>query len=414
MNKPDHFLWGVSTAGHQTDGGDAAADTTFLEHVEPTVFKEPAGDACRSWERWEDDLDCVAEMGLNAYRFSVEWCRIEPEEGVIDQAALDHYDRLMDGCLARGIQPVLTLCHFTCPHWFAKRGSWLAPDAVDLFAAHVRRVMELARDRAAAVVTLNEPNLNQLLANGAMPPEAFAFQQVVLRAAAAKAGVAHYRAGNVQDIDEFDAMDEAMARAHRRAVEVVREVAPGTPVGLSLSVVDDDWATPAGRVICERKRELCYGKWVDAVQGDDFIGVQNYERMVFGDEGLIAPDPTQPINGMGTQVEPGSLAGAVLYIHELTGLPVVVTEHGISTEDDHLRCDFIRASLPALAGLVRRGLPVLGYFHWTLMDNFEWISAFDSRLGLYEVDRRGGTYDRIAKPSARVYADVVRALNGRM
>lgn len=170
MNKLDHFLWGVSTAGHQTDGGDAAADTTFLEHVEPTVFKEPAGDACRSWERWEDDLNCVAEMGLNAYRFSVEWCRIEQEEGVIDQAALDHYDRLMDGCLARGIQPVLTLCHFTCPHWFAKRGSWLAPDAVDLFAAHVRRVMELARGRAAAVVTLNEPNLNQLLANGAMPP----------------------------------------------------------------------------------------------------------------------------------------------------------------------------------------------------------------------------------------------------
>ena len=83
MNKPDHFLWGVSTAGHQTDGGDAAADTTFLEHVEPTVFKEPAGDACRSWERWEDDLNCVAEMGLNAYRFSVEWCRIEQEEGSV-------------------------------------------------------------------------------------------------------------------------------------------------------------------------------------------------------------------------------------------------------------------------------------------------------------------------------------------
>lgn len=131
MNKPDRFLWGVSTAGHQTDGNDAMADTTFLEHVTPTVFKEPAGEACRSWERWEDDLDCVAAMGLNAYRFSVEWCRIEPEEGIVDQAALDHYDRLMDGCLERGISPVLTLCHFTCPHWFAKKGSWLAPDAVD-------------------------------------------------------------------------------------------------------------------------------------------------------------------------------------------------------------------------------------------------------------------------------------------
>lgn len=414
MSVFNQFLWGVSTAGHQVDGNDDSSDTTFLEHVEPSVFKEPAGDACRSWKCWEDDLDCVQSMGLNSYRFSIEWCRIEPERGFVSQEALDHYDRMLDGCIARGISPVITLCHFTCPHWFAKLGGWLAPEAEELFAAHARRVMELAAGRAVAVVTLNEPNLSQLLAHGTMPSEAFEFQQRVLRAASEKAGVEHYRLGNVQDINEFDAMDEAMARAHRAAVSVVREVAPGTPVGLSLSVTDDDWVTPAGRTMCEEKRASCYGRWVDAVQGDDFIGVQNYERMVFGDGGLIPPSAGLPLNGMGTQVASESLARAVLYIHEATSLPVLVTEHGISTDDDHLRCDFLRSSIPQLASLVRLGIPVLGYFHWTLLDNFEWISAFDSRLGLYEVDRRGGTYDRIPKPSSRVYADLARLLGAQL
>lgn len=410
MTFPQHFLWGASTAGHQVDGGDVNSDTTFIEHVEPTVFKEPAGIACNSWERWEDDLNCVRDMGLNAYRFSVEWCRVEPERGIVDEAGLDHYDRMVDGCLKRGIAPAVTLSHFTAPHWFAKEGSWMNPHAADWFADQATRVMERIGDRVSMVVTFNEPNLSQILAHGAMPREAFAFQQQVLAAASAKAGVEHYRLGNVQDIDEFDEMDAGQARAHRRAVEAVRAAAPGVPVGLSLSVIDDDWATSAGRAIVEAKRTACYDKWADVVKGDDFIGVQNYERIVYGDNGPIPAADGEPVNGMGTPVEPGSLAGAVTYIHELTGLPIVVTEHGISTDDDELRCDFIHRSLPQLVGLMHRGVPVLGYFHWTLLDNFEWISAFDSKLGLYTVDREGGTYDRIAKPSAKVYADMVKEL----
>lgn len=118
---PEHFLWGASTAGHQVDGGDETSDTTFLEGVRPTVFKEPAGRACMSWQRWADDLDLVKGMGLNAYRFSVEWCRIEPEEGRVDRSALDHYDRMVDGCLERGLSPVVTLSHFTTPGWFAAK-----------------------------------------------------------------------------------------------------------------------------------------------------------------------------------------------------------------------------------------------------------------------------------------------------
>lgn len=119
---PRHFLWGASTAGHQVDGGDTASDTTFLENVIPSAFKEPAGEACRSWERWDDDLNMVEAMGLNAYRFSVEWSRIEPEQGLVSSSALDHYERMVDGALSRGIDPVITLSHFTVPSWFAAKG----------------------------------------------------------------------------------------------------------------------------------------------------------------------------------------------------------------------------------------------------------------------------------------------------
>ncbi|MBT1166345.1 family 1 glycosylhydrolase [Bifidobacterium simiarum] len=408
--RPDHFLWGASTAGHQVDGNDTNADTTFLEHVTPSVFKVPADAACNSWEQWEDDLDLIKSFGLNAYRFSVEWSRIEPEHGHVDESALDHYDRVVDGCLERGIAPAVTLCHFTAPHWFAKEGAWFNPQAPDWFTEQCSRVISRLGDRIALAVTFNEPNLPHILAAGGLPQEAIDLQRLCLDAASRKAGVARYRTGNVAIPEEFDELEEGFKKAHRAAVAAVRAERSDLPVGLSLSVIDDTYATERGKELCETKRAACYGTWVDAVQGDDFIGVQNYEQLVYGDDGIIPPAPGVPVNGMGTEVKPLSLVGSVEYIHELTGLPVVVTEHGISTDDDELRCRFIRESVPPLIDMVRRGVPVLGYFHWTLLDNFEWISGYDSKLGLCSVNRESGNFERTPKPSAGVYRDLVASV----
>ena len=123
------FLWGVAGAGHQTEGNNSTSDTWFAEHVTPTVFKEPSLDACRSWELWREDLDLAVGMGLNAYRFSVEWARVEPAEGEFSKEALDHYEAIVDRCRELDLAPVVTFNHFTCPHWFAMRGSWLDPQA---------------------------------------------------------------------------------------------------------------------------------------------------------------------------------------------------------------------------------------------------------------------------------------------
>jgi len=406
MSFPPGFLWGVATAGHQVDGGDADSDTTFLESVTPTVFHEPAGPACRSWELWATDLDLAAGMGLNAYRFSVEWARVEPAAGEFSDEALAHYDALVDGCRARGLAPVITLSHFTSPHWFAMRGAWLDPEAPALFARFVRAVIERIGDRVRAVVTFNEPNLPEMLTWSELPPIVAELERATLEAASRTAGVARYRTGNVMIPEDFAGMRVGMTAAHRAAKEVIAQLRPHLPVGLSLSMADDV-ALPGGEALRDRKRAEAYDYWLRLAGADDFVGVQNYERLTYGPDGLVAPPAEAVRNEMGSVVEPDSLRGAVAYAHEVSGVPVFVTEHGLSTGDDALRAGFIEPSLEGLAAAMAEGVPVIGYCHWTLIDNFEWIFGYTRQLGLCAVDRE--TFARTPKPSAGVYARAVAA-----
>ncbi|NTW40934.1 MAG: glycoside hydrolase family 1 protein, partial [Cellulomonadaceae bacterium] len=403
---PTDFLWGVATAGHQNEGDNATSDTWFLENVEPTIFAEPSGRACNSWELWEADLDLAAALGLNAYRFSVEWARVEPEPGVIDATALDHYEALVDGCLARGLAPLVTFSHFTAPHWFAMRGGWLDPQAPELFAAHCGRVMDRFGDRIAAAVTLNEPNLAPLLAAVGLPPAVLELERATLAAAGERAGVERYRSGNVMVPEDFDGMQDGMTRAHVAARATIKALRPELPVGLSVAICDEV-ALPGGEGSRDRKRASCYDHWLELARDDDFIGVQNYEQIVHGPDGVVPTPPGTPVNGMGTAIAPASLGGAVRYAHQVSGRPVLVTEHGIGIDDDARRAAFIEPSLAGLLDALDDGLPVLGYCHWTLMDNFEWIAGFSAHFGLHSVDRT--TFVRTAKPSAAAFGAIVRA-----
>lgn len=401
---PPDFLWGVSTAGHQTEGHDETSDTSFLEQVTPTVFQERSGPACDSWNRWESDLDLAQGLGLNAFRFSVEWARIEPSPGEIDEEALDHYDAIVSGCLARGLSPLITLSHFTTPHWFAMRGAWLDPEAPALFSRFVRAVIGRLGDRVSAVVTFNEPNLPEMLTWSSLPPVVAELERATLEAAARAAGVERYRTGNVMLPEDFSRMRQGMTEAHLVAKEIIAAARPGLPVGLSIAVVDDV-ALAGGEEIRDRKRTEVYDYWLRLAADDDFIGVQNYERLTYGPEGLQPPASEGRVNEMGSAVEPDSLAGAVVYAHEASGVPVLVTEHGISTDDDELRSDFLTRSIAGLSAAAESGVPLIGYCHWTLMDNFEWIFGYSRHLGLHAVDRE--TFERIPRPSAEVYARIV-------
>jgi beta-glucosidase len=403
---PGDFLWGVATAGHQNEGDNTTSDTWFLESVQPTIFAERSGAACNTWQMWADDLDLARDLGLSAFRFSVEWARVEPDEGRTDPAALDHYEAVVDGCLARGLAPVVTFNHFTSPHWFACRGAWLDPQAPALFARYCAAVMDRFGDRIAVAVTLNEPNLPQMLTWAGLPDLVTELERATLDAAGAAAGVERYRAGNVMLPEDFAGMRDGMTRAHVAAREAIKASRPDLPVGLSLAICDDV-GHGEGVVLRDRKRAEVYDHWLRVARDDDFVGVQNYERIHYGPDGPLPAAAGAVVNEMGTAVDPESLGGAVRYAHTVSGRPVLVTEHGIGTADDAVRADFIAPSLAGLGAAMADGVPVLGYLHWTLLDNFEWIFGYSKHFGLHTVDRT--TFARTAKPSAAVYASIVRA-----
>ncbi|MFC7531803.1 glycoside hydrolase family 1 protein [Actinoplanes sp. GCM10030250] len=404
MSFPDEFLWGAAVAGHQVEGGNTGSDTWFLENVTPTVFREPSGAACDSYHRWREDVGLAAGLGLNAYRFSVEWARVEPAPGVFSAGELDHYEAIVDHCLAQGLAPVVTYNHFTSPHWFAARGGWLDPGAPEAFARYCDQVTARFGDRITAAVTLNEPNLTRLLSWMDLPSFVREKEAATLEAASAAAGVPRYRAANVMLPGEMDAMADGMEAGHRAARAAIKARRPGLPVGFSLAVADDVVAgdDPGVR---DRKRAEVYERWLRLAAGDDYVGVQNYERLHYDGNGAVPPPADVPSNQMGSAVEPLSLAGAVRYVHGETGVPVLVTEHGISTPDDRLRAEFLPPALDGLREVAAGGVPVLGYFHWSLLDNFEWIFGYGQQLGLYAVDRE--TFARTPKPSAEVYRSQV-------
>ena len=221
----------MATSGHQTEGGNTCSDTWFLENVRPTAFREPSGRACNSYELWREDVDLVAGLGLDAYRFSVEWARVEPAEGEFSAEALAHYRAIVDYCVAAGIAPVVTYNHFTAPHWFAKRGGWLDPQAPGLFARYCGVVAEHLGDGPAWAVTLNEPNLPRLLSWFDIPAAARDLERATLAAASEAAGVPRYRAANVVLPEEMDAIAGGMAAGHRAAREAIKARRPELPVG---------------------------------------------------------------------------------------------------------------------------------------------------------------------------------------
>lgn len=394
---PKGFLWGTATAGHQVEGNNTNSDSWLIEHVSPTLFREPSGDACNSFMLWEQDLDLVKKIGLNAYRFSIEWARIEPAEGEFSLAMLDHYKRIIDGCRARGIAPVVTFNHYSAPRWFGTDGGWTNSKAPARFARYCDRAARHLAGGMAMATTLNEPNINHLL-QLILPPDAAGGIRAMLAAAAKASGAAKVCVGNAVDPEDLEVFTRGTLAGHRAGRDAIKAVRPDLPVGLSLAMLDDVAATPNS--LRDRMRERLYAPWLDEARHDDFVGVQNYERARWTASGRLPPERPIPGNPLGADVDPSSLAGSVSYAHAVTGRPVLVSEHGINTSEDALRAAFIRSSLARLRTVMNRGVPVLGYLHWSLLDNFEWVSGFHGQLGLASVDRT--TFARTLKPSASV------------
>ena len=400
---PKGFLWGTATAGHQVEGNNVNSDVWFVENVKPSVYAEPSGDAANSFELWGRDMDLVKGMGLNTYRFSLEWARIEPEPGMFSIAMLDHYKAMIEGCRARGLTSVVTFNHFTTPRWFAARGGWSHADAPDLFARFCDKAARHLANGIGYATTLNEPNLSGVL-EYLLPGNLLTADKAMAEAAAKALGVPHFEAANGLFVRDRVATQAGLLRGHKLGRAAIKSVRSDLPVGVSLALLDDQ---AVGRnSLRDQMRAKFYLSWLEAARGDDFLGVQNYERALWSSTGKQPMPPGSKTNSMGAEVYPPSLAGAVRYAHAVSGCPIIVTEHGVGTDDDAIRAWLIPAALAELKKVIDEGVPVNGYLHWSLVDNFEWVFGYRIRFGLHTLDR--ATFERKAKPSAGVFADIAR------
>lgn len=337
------FFIGAATAAHQVEGNNTNSDYWAQEQLPHSSFTEPSGIACDHYHRYEEDIKLLADAGLNAYRFSIEWARVEPEEGKFDPEAIEHYRKVIACCKAQGVEPIATLLHFTSPKWLICKGGWEAESTVEDFKKYVTYVMEQLGSELRYVCTINEANMGLQLATISKRFRLMAEQAAKNAAAAGKSAE-----GTVQVGMNFQKMMENMKYAAMENAQVF-----GIP------------------------------------QPQIFVS----ERTPEGAE----------LTQMDYEVYPQALEHVLRKVAEAFKGDLMVTENGIATAEDTRRVAFIRQALEGVQHCIADGIPVKGYFHWSLMDNFEWQKGYAMQFGLIAVNRE--TMERTAKPSLAVLGE---------
>ena len=353
------------------------------------------------------------------------WARIEPEEGRFDDAEIEHYRRVIACCKANGVEPVVTLLHFTSPKWLIAKGGWEAESTVEDFRRYVSYVMEHLGSELHYVCTINEANMGLQLAAISKRFRLMAQQAAKAGAAAGKSAEGNVQVGmNFQKMMEnmkFAAAENAevfgdpqpkifvsertpegdllVMRAHAAARQAIRAICPHVKVGLTLSLHDLQ-AQPGGESFAKAAWKEEFTHYLPYIQEDDFLGVQNYTRTLYGPQGQLPAPEGAELTQMAYEFYPQALENVLRKVAADFHGDLMVTENGIATADDTRRVAFIQQALEGVQRCMADGLPIKGYFYWSLMDNFEWQKGFAMNFGLIAVDRT--TMVRTTKPSLKV------------
>lgn len=369
-----NFLWGASTAAHQVEGNNLNSDWWQIE--QGPYGLERSGDANDSYHRYEEDMRLLANAGLNAYRFSIEWARIEPSPGNFSRAELAHYRRMIETAQNLGLTPVITLHHFTHPVWFEQQGAWLGEGAVEAFARYVRFAAAILHD-VEFVATINEPNMVAMMHG--------------MRNRAARGEDINPSAPDAPDVR----IGRVLIEAHQAAVRVLREEI-GAKVGLTIASLAHV-AAPGAEAKLQEVRYVYEDMYLEGCHGDDFVGVQCYATHLVDENGPVPPAPSPENTLVGLPYTPEAIGVAVRHTAEvLPEVPILITENGIATADDARRIAYTEAALGHLHDAIQDGVQVLGYLHWSALDNYEW-GHWGPTFGLIAVDRE--TFIRTPRPS---------------
>ena len=419
LSFPPRFLWGTASAAHQVEGGNTNNDWWAFEQQPGAIWHEHrSGLACDWWRNAERDFDLMAEMGHNTHRLSIEWSRIEPEEGIFDRTAIARYRQMLAGLRQRGIEPMVTLHHFSSPIWLARQGGWRNPGVVGLFRRFVHHTVEQLGDLVTLWCTINEPNvyaaLGYLLGEHAPGKKSlhlyFRVLGHLLQAHAAAYRMIHTldggaQVGLVKNMQIFEPLDPADFPSRHLAGllgYLFNE--------LTLTAVKDGQLRFPLRVGMQT-----YGPLKDSL---DFIGLNYYYRMRVNlrtpngnRAGILQPTPEAKVsdsgrNGPYGEIYPTGMYRVLKQVATL-GKPIYITENGLPDADDDQRPRFLLSHLAQVHRGIREGADVRGYYHWAFTDNFEWAEGWALRFGLVALDEKNQT--RIPRPSAELYAQIIQA-----
>src|SRR3990170_1367930 len=414
---PDGFYWGCATSSHQVEGNNRNNQWWVWEQEGGNILDGTAsGPACDHYNRFDEDFALAQELGHNSHRLSIEWSRIEPEEGRWDDKEVEHYRRVVDALHRHNLTPFVTLHHFTNPLWFEEQGGWTSPRAPDLIARYAGYMAKQLGDSVPFWLTINEPSVVpalQYLA-GVFPP---CKQDLGLAMAAAR----------------------YILIAHGKMYHAIRDAAPHSPqIGPVCNMID---VQPASESEEDRQAAQLFDTywntyWLEGIKNGvigppaglpgqgggeevpglkgtwDIIGLNNYSRTVIAagppPMGIrqVRPAPDAETSTMGWEVYPEGFYRVQARLKPY-GKPVYITENGIGTDDDEQRCRFIVRSLRQVHRAISDGVDVRSYLHWSFQDNFEWAEGLRQKFGLIAMEE--GTRNRLSRPSAHMFRDIARA-----
>ena len=412
MKLPENFLIGAATAAHQVEGNNIHSDLWAMEHMKHTSFIEPSLDAVDHYNRYEKDIKLMADAGLNAYRFSIEWARIEPEEGHFDSEAVDHYKAVIACCKKYGIEPFVTLHHFSSPKWLISKGGWEASTTPEDFAHYVRFIIVELGSELHYICTINEANMGIQVAAIA---ERYKRQMMAQMQAAQSGGnsadgsvqvginlqkmmegqkaaaAENLEVFGVEKVENFTSMrtregDLLILKAHELAKKEIKALYPDIKVGLTLSLHDIQ-PQEDGMERAKKEWDEEFMHYLPYIKDDDFLGVQNYTRSLIGADGQLPNPDGAELTQMNYEFYPEALEHVLRKVAKDFHGDLYVTENGIATADDTRRVAFIDTALKGIVSCINDGLPVKSYFHWSLLDNFEWQKGYSMTFGLIAVDR---------------------------
>ena len=408
---PKHFLWGASTAAHQVEGGNhnqwsvwelenakaKAAQADYHLHDYPTWDKIKAeakkpdnyvsGALADHYNRYKEDFDFIEKMHMNSYRFSVEWSRIEPAEGVWNSEAIAHYKTYLDELRRRKIEPVVTLLHFTLPVWFAGKGGFEKRANVKYFVRFAEKIMSELGNSVRFIITINEPEVygfeSYYLQN--WPPNQSSIWKV-------------WRVANNQ------------ATAHRKTAKALHAMNRRYKIGFAKSSVfffpgDTAWLSRLSANVFQYFQDDYFIK--KYIRHCDFLGVNYYQsQRLFGYR--VHNSETAEYSDVDWMLAPADIEYALERLHRKYKKPLMITENGLADADDEHRQWWIKQTIIGMEKALKQGVELIGYFHWSLLDNFEWAYGKWPRFGLVAIDYKTG--QRTLRPSAVWFGRVIKKL----